>query len=53
MSTHVIRPLFPHPPLHARRYASLPAPGNYVPRWSIPYAGRMTGLSVVISPAVQ
>ncbi|HEY3496098.1 MAG TPA: hypothetical protein VGK73_15475 [Polyangiaceae bacterium] len=30
---------------------SLPAVGDYQPRWSIPYSGRMTHLAVAIAPA--
>jgi hypothetical protein len=32
---------------------SLPAAGNYLPRWSIPWSGRMTHLAVAIAPAQQ
>jgi hypothetical protein len=46
MSTHVIKPLlFPHPPLQARRYASLPAPGGMSGRGT---GALILGLSLVL-----
>lgn len=45
MSTHVIRPLFPHPPLHARRYANLPAPGGMLGRGT---GALILGLALVL-----
>jgi hypothetical protein len=45
MSTHVIRPLFPHPPSHARRYATMPAPGGVLGRGT---GAIVLGLSLVL-----